>query len=142
MSGLGTFLLMSNPVKEACAEIFRECFEGVAAGSNNTWFVQGHEAIFYSLESLTPGKASLRVSNQVATLGAHAYHLCYYLSLFNANHRGEKPKTDWEGSWDFQEFDAVSWRKVAEQTKKEFDEAMIWYNPVGKSTNLTMPSTQ
>ena len=118
---------MSNPVKEACVEIFRECFEGIAPGKSGTWFVQGNEAIFQTLQSLTPGKASLRVPNQTATLGAHAFHLCYYLSLFNATTRGEEPKADWAGSWKVQEFDDKSWTEVATRTKKEFDEAMTWY---------------
>ena len=118
---------MPNPVKEACIEIFRECFEGVAPGASGTWFAQGHEAIFHALESLTPGKASLRVPNQTATLGAHAFHLCYYLSMFNAKNRGEELKADWPGSWKIQEFDDSSWKEVSDRTKKEFDEAMIWY---------------
>ena len=118
---------MPNPVKDACVEIFRECFEGVAPGSKGTWFVQGNEAIFTSLDALTPAMASLRVPNQLSTIGAHAYHLCYYLQLFNAHCRGEELKADWAGSWKIQEFDAKTWKAVAEKTKHEFNEAMIWY---------------
>jgi hypothetical protein len=97
---------MSNPVKDACVEIIRECFEGVAPGAKGTWFVQSNEAIFNSLDALTPAMASLRVPNQRSTIGAHAFHLCYYLQLFNANNRGEDLKADWPGSWQVQEFDA------------------------------------
>ena len=118
---------MPNPVKDACVEIFRECFEGVAPGANGTWFVQGNEAICNSLAALTPAKASLRVLNQSASIGAHAVHLCYYLSVFNAATRGEETKTDWPGSWKVQEFDEKTWCEVATKTKKEFDEAMGWY---------------
>ena len=118
---------MSNPVKDACVEIFRECFEGVAPGASGTWFVQSNEAIFNALDSLTPAMASLRVQYQSATIGAHAYHLCYYLQLFNAHCRGDEVKSDWPGRWKIQEFDAKSWKALAEKTKQEFDDAIIWY---------------
>ena len=89
--------------------------------------MQGNEATFETLAALTPRKASLRVSHQLATLGAHTYHLCYYLSLFNAKNRADDVKADWAGSWKIQEFDAESWSEVASKTKQEFDEAMKWY---------------
>ena len=118
---------MSNSIKAACLEIFRESFEGVAPGSNGTWYVEGREAIFNSLSSISAEEASRILPGQRSTIGAHANHLCYYLSLFNANLRGEKPDADWSGSWAQQEFDEDGWRDVEIRTKSEFAEAIEWY---------------
>lgn len=118
---------MSNPVKQACLEIFRESFEGIAPGADGTWFVEKKEAIFDALTSLTPEQASAKAPGQTSSIGAHAYHLCYYLHLFNVNARGEREPSDWEGSWKVQEFDAESWKDVEMRTRKEFEEALAWY---------------
>lgn len=118
---------MSNTLKSACIEIFRESFEGVKPGQQYTWFVQGKEAIFDVLESLTAEQASRSIPGTRATIGAHANHLCYFLHLFNVNNRGEEEQGDWEGSWKVQEFDEAAWKDVTTRTRKEYEEAYHWY---------------
>lgn len=118
---------MSNTLKSACIEIFRESFEGVKPGNQYTWYVQGKEAIFDVLESLTAEQASRAIPGARTTIGAHANHLCYFLHLFNVNNRGEEEQGDWEGSWKVQEFDEATWKDVATRTRKEYEEAYRWY---------------
>src|SRR4051794_34427330 len=103
----------------AIAELFRETFEGVAEGADGTWFVQGKEAIFDALRSLSAEEASRRVPGQPFSISSHSSHLNYYLTLFNANLRGENPKSDWEGSWVNQEFDDAQWKQLALDMDRE-----------------------
>ncbi len=118
---------MSNNLKLACLELFRETFEGVAPGSNGTWFVQGREAVLPSIQALTPEQASTVYPGGRATVGAHVNHLCYYLHLFNVHKRGEEEPSDWEGSWKMQTFDAKAWKDVQDRTLAEYEEATQWY---------------
>lgn len=114
-------------LKRSLAILFREVFEGMYEGAEGTWFVQGKEAIFDAIESLSPKEASLKVTGQPSSIGAHVWHLCYYLELFNASLRAETSKADWDGSWEHQSFNAKSWQALKERTRKEFEFAMRWY---------------
>lgn len=107
-------------MNEALSELWREVFEGVTPGESGTWFVQGSEAILPSLEGLSPEQASALLPGQRATVGAHARHLGYYLELFNANNRGEQPKTDWEGSWAVQTFNEEEWSALLRHLRAEY----------------------
>lgn len=122
---------MSNTIRMACQEIFREAFEGVAPDKDYTWFVQGSEAILNTLQSLSAEQASKKLHGMTSTIGAHANHLCYFLHLFNANNRGSREPSDWEGSWDVQEFDENSWNDVVARTTQEYVEANRWYTEMG-----------
>lgn len=113
--------------KSALAELFREVFEGVKPGADGTWFVQGSEAIFNSIDSLTAEQASAKVPGQLSSIGAHAFHLTYYLELFNANLRGENPDSDWTGSWKVQSFDDSTWRETGARMKRAYGFARAWY---------------
>ena len=114
-------------LRSAAAELFREVFEGVVPGANGTWFVQGKEAIFDALSSVDAEAASFRADGRLSTLGAHAFHLNYYLSLFNANLRRENPEADWDGSWKKQTFTAEEWKALADDVRREYDSALEWY---------------
>lgn len=118
---------MSNFLKVACREMFRETFEGVKPGERYTWYVQGKEAILPSILKLNSDQASCPFPGARATIGAHVNHLCYYLHLFNVERRGETEKRDWEGSWKVQTFDDAAWKDVCDRTKREYDEAYAWY---------------
>lgn len=111
----------------AAAELFREVFEGVAPGADGTWFVQGKEAVFDALVSTDAETASFRADGRLSSLGAHAFHLNYYLSLFNANLRQENPEADWNGSWKKQTFTAEEWKALAEDVRREYGFASEWY---------------
>lgn len=124
---------MSKQLKAAFVEIFRESFEGVAPGNQYTWYVQGKEAIFDALDSVTADQASHLIPGARATIGAQANHLCYYLHLFNVHSRGEEEAGDWEGSWAKQTFDETEWKDVAARTRKEYDEAYAWYKAQAES---------
>lgn len=114
-------------LREASGELFREVFEGVAPGADGTYFVQGKEAIFDAVRSISAAEASRRVAGQPSSIGAHAYHLNYYLSLFNADLRGESPEVDWEGSWKHQGFDDASWAALIADMEAQFAFARAWY---------------
>jgi hypothetical protein len=119
---------MSIDVRAAVSEIFRETFEGVRPDADGTWFVQGKEAIFDAIRTTSPENASKKVHGQPATIGAHVWHLNYYLTLFNANLRNEEPESDWEGSWMYQEFDSEQWRTLATDVDDQYREAKAWYD--------------
>ncbi len=118
---------MSQALRAACQEIFRETFWGVEVGKNYTYYVQGRESVLNSIASLTPDQASRQIPGSRATIGAHANHLCYYLHLFNATCRGQEEDGDWEGSWAVQTFDEDSWNKVMAMMAMEYEEAHAWY---------------
>jgi hypothetical protein len=113
--------------KAALATLFKEVFDGIPPGESGTWFVQGKEGIFDAVRSLTPEQASMKVEGQPSSIGAHAHHLTYYLSLFNADLREEKVDGDWPGSWKKQEFDEASWAEEARTMQSEFEFAKAWY---------------
>jgi len=118
---------MSNTLLDACVEIFRESFEGVKPGNQYTWYVEGKEAIFDALSSISAEQASRQIPGARATIGAHANHLCYYLHLFNVGAHGGSETADWEGSWTKQTFNEAEWQDVAERTHREFDEVYGWH---------------
>jgi len=123
-------------IKAALAELFRETFQGVAPGNSGTWFVQGKEAIFNSIGSLSSEEASRRVVGQPYSIGAHTVHLLYYLEHFNGHLRGENPKADWEGSWKRQEFSHVEWEEVARELQLAYAFTFDFYS------GETMPEDQ
>lgn len=126
---------MSQSLRPAILELFRETFDGVAKGKKYTWYVEGKEAIFDALSSITSEKASELIPGARATIGAQANHLCYYLHLFNVHCRGEKEKGDWEGSWKKQVFSESDWQDVRDRTKSEYDEAFAWYQSFAVATD-------
>jgi hypothetical protein len=112
---------MPFPKHDAFDELFREAFEGRAPDASGTWFVEKDEAIFNSIRNLTAPQASLRVTGQLASIGAHVRHLNYYLWLFNEHVRNTAPASaDWEASWAVQEFTDESWADMQKELAEEY----------------------
>lgn len=106
--------------------LFRETFEGRAEGQDGTWFVEGKEGIFDALDTLTAAQASFRPSDACSSIAAHMGHLRYYLSLGNADIRGEEVKPDWESSWCLQEVTEEEWRAIGEGVRAEYSDILAY----------------
>lgn len=88
--------------------LFEEAFEGMPAGQNYTWFVQGREAIFDAFEQTSAEKASKQIG-EASTIAAHMYHIKFILELANAEAQGTEVEGDWEGSWKKQTVTEEEW---------------------------------
>ena len=112
--------------KKAWLEIFTEAFEGVKPGADGTYFVNGDEALFPILESLSPEQASKRANENVNSIAAHGRHAAYYVSLINMQNRGEKVDPDWKGSWSVQSVDEGSWDTIRADLRRQYTEFRDW----------------
>lgn len=103
------------------AELFRECFEGVAPGKDYTWFVQGKEGIFDALASVSAVQASQRPTPSCASIAAHAYHIRFALRSGNSQIRGFEVEGTWESSWEKQSVTDAEWSELASDIREEYD---------------------
>lgn len=104
----------------ALITLFKEAFEGIPAGASGTWFVQGKEGIFDAVESMSSEVASRKPAPECSSIAAHTDHVRYYMSLANAEVRGEPIESDWEGSWARQVVSESEWAEIMKGLRKEY----------------------
>lgn len=124
--------------KTSWLTIFSEAFEGVRDGADGTYFVQGKEAFFPIIKSLTAEQASRRVAPGVSTIAAHTRHAAYYIMLMNAQMRGEKVEADWARSWAVQVVDKEQWDKIRADLDTQFSALRWWMQKTGPTNQATL----
>lgn len=110
--------------QSSAATLLKECFEGIPAGQDFTWFVQGSEGIFDALDSLDSEAASTR-HGRVASVAAHANHILYSLKSANAWFGGEEPEGSWEDSWQVQTCERDSWNRIRTDIRSEYEKLLL-----------------
>lgn len=107
-------------------KLFRETFEGMPAGQDYTWFVQGREAFLDALEKLSPEQVSRQHGAGSNSIGAHLHHVRSFLYWFNCHVAGNFVPTDWEGTWKKQAFDQAEWDELRTDLKTQFEGVAKW----------------
>ncbi len=92
--------------------LFTEVFQGTAPGADGTWFVQGNEAFYATIDDLTAMEASTRPMGSASSIAAHVIHTTYYMELAIAAAKGEQREGDWPSSWDKQTVSDTEWEAV------------------------------
>ncbi len=101
--------------------LFRECFEGRPEGQEYTWFVEGREGIFDTLESTGAETASIKPSPECASIAAHTFHIRYALRGANAYLGGPPQEGDWESSWARQEVNEEEWEELKKDVRYQYE---------------------
>lgn len=110
----------------AAAMLLREAFEGMPAGQNYTWFVQGKEGLFDALSAVTAEEASRKPAAECASIAAHAYHILYILRCANAQAGGPEPEGSWEDTWKVQTASDSEWAGLIERIRGEYHRYVPW----------------
>src|SRR6476469_540968 len=95
--------------QQAAVTLVREAFEGIPAGQDYTWFVQGKEGVFDALTSVDAEAASRRPSPTCASIAAHTNHLLYILRSANTCQGRPEPEGTWEDTWKKQTVTEAEW---------------------------------
>lgn len=118
---------MSNQFHESATYLFRECFEGREPGNNYTWFVEGLEGIFYTLDQVDAARASTKPTERCNSIVGHAYHMLFAMRGANAQCGGKAPEGTWEDSWKKQEANEDEWAQLKADLRAEYDSFIRWY---------------
>lgn len=113
---------------DAAALLFRECFEGIQAGKNYTWFVQGKEGIFDALSSVSAEEASAKPSDRCATIAAHAFHILFALRNACSYIGMPEPEGTWESSWEKQTATQEEWDELTGQIRQHYQYFLDWFD--------------
>ncbi len=117
---------VNSDFQAAASTLFREAFEGVPAGQNYTWVVEGKEGIFDALESADAERASVKPSASSASLAAHAFHLLYLLRAANTVQGFPKPEGTWNSSWLVETVTEEEWNDLKFKIKSEYELYLGW----------------
>jgi hypothetical protein len=107
------------------ARLFGELVDGANEPNGAYILNTGDRGLLRSLETLSAGDASSS-TNGGATIGAHAQHVRYGLSLMNRWAReGGNPFADatWDAAWKISTVDAAQWTEIQSGLR---DEAHRW----------------
>jgi len=107
--------------------LLREAFEGIPAGQNYTWFVQGKEGLFDALSSVTAEEASRTLAAGSASIAAHANHILYILRCANTQQGHPDPEGTWEDTWKVQEVSDSDWASLTERVRGEYESYLSWF---------------
>jgi hypothetical protein len=112
--------------QQAAAMIFREAFEGIPAGQDYTWFVQGKEGVFDALTSIDAEAASRKPSLACASIAAHANHMLFILRCANTDQGRPEPGGTWEETWERQAVTDLEWNTLIESIREEYTLFLGW----------------
>jgi hypothetical protein len=98
--------------------LFKETFEGTGGESSHFIDPKGG-ALFETLERITPEFASKKLAG--SSIAAHCEHTRYYLRILPEFMRDENPKTDWPGSWQKSQVDALEWDALQLALRTEYE---------------------
>ena len=107
--------------------LLKECFEGMRAGANSTWFVQGKEGLFDALSLVNAEQASRPLGQGLPTIAGHAFHVRYALNWANVCHGEERPLGNWEASWNVQTVNDEEWKALVEDIHARYWRYLAFY---------------
>jgi len=98
-------------------EILEETFER-AQGI----YLDKGASLFETLEEISSEEASLRASDQSASVAAHVKHVIFYLRVLQDSIRGEGPgNVNWREIWESDRpVTAIAWRSLTAQLREEY----------------------
>jgi hypothetical protein len=110
----------------AATMLLREAFDGIPAGQDYTWFVQGKEGVFDALTSIDAETASRKPSPTCASIAAHANHILFILQCANVDQGRPEPEGTWEGTWERQAVTDPAWTSLVESIREEYSLLLGW----------------
>jgi hypothetical protein len=99
-------------------DLFKETFEGTGGASSHFIDPKGG-ALFETLERIIAEIASEKLAG--SSIAAHVAHTRYYLEILPEFMRDENPKTDWSGSWQQSQVDALEWDALKLSLRAEYE---------------------
>ena len=102
-------------------DLFKETFEGTGGASSHFIDPKGG-SLFETLERIAPELASKKWAG--SSIAAHCEHTRYYLRILPEFMRDENPKTDWPGSWQKSQVDALEWQALQTALRSEYESVM------------------
>jgi len=116
-----------NGFQKVAAMLLREAFEGIPAGQNYTWFVQGKEGLFDALSTVTAEEASRKPNSESPSIAAHANHILFILRSANTTQGRPEPEGDWEGTWKIHGVTDSEWAGLTERIRGEYETYLAWF---------------
>jgi hypothetical protein len=113
-------MISQEAIASGALALFDEAYTGPAAGE--IWFTDGDERSGFPglLASVSAEEASRPLPGGGGlTLASHAAHVVYALSFAASMARGEKPETDWRGSWSTRTVTEAEWKTLVERLGAE-----------------------
>jgi hypothetical protein len=99
-------------------DLFKETFEGTGGASSHFIDPKGG-SLFETLERITTELASS--TRYGSSIAAHCDHTRYYLQVLPEFMRDENPKTDWPGSWQKSQVNALEWGALRLALRTEYE---------------------
>lgn len=107
----------------------RELFEEVPRPS---MMLDPGDAWFQTLESVTAEEASIPAASGISNIAAEVNHASYYIEVTLAFVRGERPETDWPGSWQVGAVDDAAWQALKDKLRASYDQLLaLAHDPAG-----------
>ena len=102
-------------------DLFKETFEGTGGASSHFIDPKGG-GLFETLERIPAELASKKLAG--SSIAAHCEHTRYYLHVLPEFMRDENPTTDWPGSWQQSQVDALEWQALQTALRSEYESVM------------------
>ncbi len=106
-------MLSPDEISMSVLALFDEAYSGPAEDA--IWFTDGDERSGFAglLSSISAEEASRPLTKgDPLTAASHAAHVVYALSFAAAMAKGERPETDWSGSWATRKVTEAEWRTL------------------------------
>jgi hypothetical protein len=109
-------------------EVLEETFERVQG-----IYLDKGTSFFETLEQVSSEEASLKASDQSASVAAHVKHVIFYLRVLQDSIRGVAPaKVDWREIWESDRpVTAIAWRSIVAQLRDEYASVVRFVNEPG-----------
>ena len=106
-------MLSKDAISRSALALFDEAYTGTAEGA--IWFTDGDARSGFAglLAGISAEEASRPLTpGDPLTAASHAAHVVYALSFAAAMAKGERPETDWSGSWAAREVTEAEWKAL------------------------------
>lgn len=84
----------------------------------------GRDGLLGTVDGIGADTASRPLKPGRETIAAHCGHVLYLLQLFDAYDQGQTPQPDWAASWNTNEVDEASWRRLRADLRAAYDSVL------------------
>ena len=118
----------TTSLQQSILEVLEETFERVQG-----IYLDKGTSFFETLEGMSSEEASLRASDQSASVAAHVKHVTFYLRVLQDSIRGEVPgKVNWREIWESDRpVTAIAWRSIVAELREEYAKVVLLVNDPG-----------
>ena len=115
----------TTSLQQSIIELLEETFERV-----HGIYLDKGTSFLETLDQVSSEEASLRASDQSASVAAHVKHATFYLRVLQDSIRGEAPgSVNWREIWEGDRpVTAIAWRSIVAQLREEYASVVRFVN--------------